>query len=145
LSDWDVENDFRGSEQNRRGKRLNRGELDSSRMRPKEISTLATEMVTMQMLINVLLQKGVISLGDLSDVQRKNQMPSGATDKIMEGKRVAVHFPDRRGSQTRSKKRKLRHLASRYGWSRYLGERLFGWKWRRRTKADPRFENFIGN
>ena len=81
------------------------------------------DSISTSTLVNLLIRKGILSVEELIEAESKN----------LEFENTALQYPKikvRRKKKT--KWRNLKKLMSRRRWSRRLGTKLFGWKWKRR-------------
>jgi hypothetical protein len=87
------------------------------------------EQVSLEAVINVLLQRGVCTEAELiAEEDRLRSLQETMTNVAF----TPVHIPNDRHHY--SDPNLLRRWAAKSHWSRKLGSKLFGWKWHRKKR-----------
>ncbi|MDZ7268057.1 MAG: hypothetical protein ONB48_09845 [candidate division KSB1 bacterium] len=100
----------------------------------KPHTTLTQDQLSLEAVINVLVQKGLCTEAELL----KEEARLRAVRQTLAGLRFTPVQTRHQGRDHGHEHHHhlLRRLASRYRWSRKLGTRLFGWRWRK-IKRSP--------
>jgi len=93
----------------------------------KPHAPLTPDQVSLEAVINVLVQKGLCTEAELL----KEQARLRAVRDTVAGLRFTPVQTQRAGEGHSHNHHLLRKWASHYRWSRKLGTRLFGWKWKK--------------
>ena len=102
----------------------------------------ATDLVSLESLINVLIRNGICSAEELFEEEQSRRLYLNSTKDFSlvrtgDSKQTQKSSPDKRNRTW------LRRKMSRRKWTRKLGSLLFGWEWRkiRNNKRAVTIEN----
>lgn len=93
----------------------------------KPHAAFTQDQLSLEAVINVLVQKGLCTEAELL----KEEARLRAVRSTMAGLRFTPVQTMRAGESSHHDHHVWRKWASRYHWSRKLGTRLFGWKWKK--------------
>lgn len=90
-------------------------------------AALTQDQLSLEAVINVLVQKGLCTEAELLQEEARLR----AVRSTLAGLQFTPVQTMRKGESPSHDHHVLRKWASRYRWSRKLGARLFGWKWKK--------------
>ncbi len=95
---------------------------------PDEIST--------ESIVNILIQKGICTAEEILGIEGTIRNHK-SFKQVKSGKRKnTANFINIQNPYDRGKYPGLKRYLSKYRWTRRLGTKLFGWKWRKVKKSD---------
>lgn len=95
---------------------------------PDEIST--------ESIVNILIQKGICTAGEILELEGTIHNNKSFKQVKSGGVKNGANFINIQNPYDRGKYPGLKRYLSKYHWSRRLGTKLFGWKWRKVKKND---------
>lgn len=90
---------------------------------PEEIST--------ESMVNILIQKGICTADEISEMEGTIRKSKSFKQVKSDGNSNSANFIKIKNPYDRGKLPGLKRYLSNYRWTRKLGTKLFGWKWKK--------------